>query len=71
MRKYSLQYINYLTFSKYILQSMKTIRGLFRTQISKKNLSLKRLKGFQQKAPSQMFEKVLNMPLTQKLKGAL
>ena len=27
----------------------------------------KRLNGFQQKAPFQMFEKVLNMPLTKKL----
>ena len=31
------------------------------------NISLKRLNSFQQKATSQMFEKVLNMPLTQKL----
>ena len=58
-----------VTFQQYdILQSMLTIRGLFRTQISKMNLSLKILNGFQRKAPSQMFEKVLNMPLTQKLK---
>ena len=28
----------------------------------------KRPNGFQQKAPFQMFEKVLNMPLTKKLK---
>ena len=47
---------------------MLTIRGLLRTQISKMNLSFKILNGFQRKAPSQMFEKVLNMPLTQKLK---
>ena len=47
---------------------MVTVRGLFRAQISKVNLFLKRLNGFQQKAPSQMFEKVLHMPLTQKLR---
>ena len=52
----------------YILQSMMTIRDLLRAQISKMNFSLKSLSGFQQKAPSQMFEKVLNMPLTHKLK---
>ena len=51
-----------------MLKSMIVIRGLFRTQISEMSLSLKRLNGFQQKAPSQMFEKVLNMPLTQILK---
>ena len=47
---------------------MVTIGGLFKTQISKTNLFFKRLNNFQQKAPSQMFEKVLNMPLTQKPK---
>ena len=35
---------------------MVTIRGLFRTQISKMIYFLKRLNSFQQKAPSQMFE---------------
>ena len=47
---------------------MVTIRDLFRTQISKMSLSLKRLNVIQQKAPSQMFEKVVNMPLRQMLK---
>ena len=47
---------------------MVTIRDLFRTQISMMNLSLKELKGFQQIALPQMFEKVLNMPLPQNLK---
>ena len=28
---------------------------------------MKRLNGFQEKAPSQMFEKILNVPLAQKL----
>ena len=40
------------------------IRGLFRTQISKLNILVKRVNGFQEKAPSQMLEKVLNTPLT-------
>ena len=47
---------------------MVTIRDLFRTQISMMNLFLKELKGFQQIALPQMFEKVLNMPLPQNLK---
>ena len=38
------------------VQSMVTIRGLFRTQIPEMNLFVKRVNGFQQKAPSQMFE---------------
>ena len=40
------------------------LRGLFRTQISKMKLFEKRVNGFQQKAPSQMFEQVLNTSLT-------
>ena len=36
---------------------MVTIRGLFRTQISKMIYFLKRLNSFQQKAPSQMFQR--------------
>ena len=43
---------------------MVTIRGLFRTQTSKTNLFAKIVNGFQRKAPSQMFEWVLNTPLT-------
>ena len=39
---------------------MVTIRDLFRTKISKMNLFVKKVIGFQQKAPSQMFEWVLN-----------
>ena len=35
---------------KYILQSMVTVRSLFRTQISKMIFFLKRLNSFQQKA---------------------
>ena len=42
---------------------MVIIRGLFRTQISKINLFGERLYSFRQKAPSQMFEKVRNVPM--------
>ena len=42
---------------------MVTIRGLFRTKISKMNLFVKKVIGFQQKAPSQMFILALNTPL--------
>ena len=35
---------------------MVIIRGLFKTQISKRSLFVNRVNGFQQKAPSQMFE---------------
>ena len=42
---------------------MVTIRGLFRTQISRTNLFVKRINGVQQKAPSQLFKWVLNTPL--------
>ena len=42
---------------------MVIIRGLFRTQISKIIFFGERLNSFRQKAPSQMFEKVPNVPM--------
>ena len=43
---------------------MVTIRGLFRPQTSKMNLFVKTFNVLQQKTPCQMFEWILNTPLT-------
>ena len=46
-----------------MVQPMVVVRSLFRNQISKVNLFVKRINSFQQTAPSQMSDLVLNTPL--------